>query len=362
MGVCKMVLIRPKNRWVAELKVPADVQSAVGKKVLREALSEDKAISQLRHNLLVAQWKLKFASYRGDYIDIEEKVNDVVIVDDKSNIMDFVEGWLKQRQVAPKTLDSDRHKVTEISKSIKTIDAINHKNLRVMFEQMAVKGFTHRTVKSYLAAFNDFYKYLRRIDKVNGDLPGNIVARKKLNKDRLPFDLIDIFQLRKEAASDKQLSNLIKLAMYTGCRIEELCSLHCDLVTDEHIEIVNGKTKSSNRIIPIHSKIKRLIRKLKRMSNDGYIMSGLSSNKYGHRSNAIGKRFGRLKRRLFYDNSKVFHSFRKTFATQLEQAGVPEGVAADILGHDKPTMSYGLYSGGSSFQQKKSAVREINYG
>jgi hypothetical protein len=33
----------------------------------------------------------------------------------------------------------------------------------------------------------------------------------------------------------------------------------------------------------------------------------------------------------------VFHSIRKTVATLLEDAQCPEGIAADIIGHDKPT-------------------------
>jgi integrase len=45
----------------------------------------------------------------------------------------------------------------------------------------------------------------------------------------------------------------------------------------------------------------------------------------------------------------VLHSIRKTVATLLEDAGCPEGVAADILGHEKPAMTYGLHSGGSAF-------------
>ena len=41
----------------------------------------------------------------------------------------------------------------------------------------------------------------------------------------------------------------------------------------------------------------------------------LTLNKYGERSNAIGKRFGRLKTKLGYGEDYVFHSFRKGFAT-----------------------------------------------
>jgi hypothetical protein len=44
---------------------------------------------------------------------------------------------------------------------------------------------------------------------------------------------------------------------------------------------------------------------------------------------------------------------RKTVATLLEDAGCPEGVAADLLGHDKPTITYGLYSGGSSMATRR---------
>ena len=56
-------------------------------------------------------------------------------------------------------------------------------------------------------------------------------------------------------------------------------------------------------------------------SQDGYLLSGLTFNKYGDRSNAIGKRFGRLKQSLGFSEKKVFHSIRKTVVTLLEDGG-----------------------------------------
>ena len=38
-------------------------------------------------------------------------------------------------------------------------------------------------------------------------------------------------------------------------------------------------------------------------------------------------------------------------STKLEQADVSESVTADIVGHEKKTITYGLYSGGSSMAQ-----------
>lgn len=64
---------------------------------------------------------------------------------------------------------------------------------------------------------------------------------------------------------------------------------------------------------------------------------------------------------LGHGPDRVFHSIRKTVATQLENAGVPENVSTDILGHEKKTMTYGLYSGGSSLKVKAEALEKVNY-
>lgn len=93
-------------------------------------------------------------------------------------------------------------------------------------------------------------------------------------------------------------------------------------------------------------------------SNQGeYVIPDLNIDSRGERGKVLGKRFGRLKTAMgFKGRAKVFHSIRKTVRTQLEQAGVSEGMAADILGHEKQTMTYGLYSAGSSLKQKQQAM------
>lgn len=74
------------------------------------------------------------------------------------------------------------------------------------------------------------------------------------------------------------------------------------------------------RKVPIHSALVLVVKRLKKASTNEYLLSDLSL-KYGDRSNAIGKRFGRLKRVLGFPNGKVFHSIRKTEVTLLENAG-----------------------------------------
>ena len=102
--------------------------------------------------------------------------------------------------------------------------------------------------------------------------------------------------------------------------------------------------------------------KLTSASGNDFLFKSLTTDKYGKRTDALGKRFGRAKKKLGFDERYVFHSIRKTVATLLEQADVAENVCCDIVGHEKSaTLSYGLYSGGTSLEQKRSAVDKIDY-
>lgn len=47
--------------------------------------------------------------------------------------------------------------------------------------------------------------------------------------------------------------------------------------------------------------------------------------------------------------------------TLLEDAGVSENLAADIVGHEKPRITYGLYSGGASLATKAAALAKVSY-
>ena len=82
---------------------------------------------------------------------------------------------------------------------------------------------------------------------------------------------------------------------------------------------------------------------------------------FGDRSNAVGKRFGRLKKGLGYGPDHVFHSLRKGFATQLENAGQPLNVVARLMGHAQDNQSFGNYSDGLVFEELKLAINRVDW-
>jgi hypothetical protein len=96
----------------------------------------------------------------------------------------------------------------------------------------------------------------------------------------------------------------------------------------------------------VHPEISSLIDQLIiNVGNDGYLIFSNAKNKYGERSQPIGKRFGRLKTDLGFDGRHVFHSIRKTVTHLFESAECPPGVAKDVIGHAKTDMTFGIYSG-----------------
>ena len=74
-------------------------------------------------------------------------------------------------------------------------------------------------------------------------------------------------------------------------------------VKHDRLVVDDAKSAAGNREIPIHKNIIQLIDRLVDTSTDEYLLSGLTFNMYGDRSNAISKRFGRFKKALGYDTA-----------------------------------------------------------
>jgi integrase len=228
--------------------------------------------------------------------------------------------------------------------------------------QTASKG----TIERKLAALRNYWKWLQSrgvVPKQAQPFTGLILPR--ANKDavqRRAFTPEEVSRLTHGATGT--LLDLITLAAYTGARIEELCGLQVKDVDQklQTVSIRDSKTQKGLRTIPIHGTIVSLVDRLIRDSRDGYLIPSTSSNQYGERSVALGKQFQKLRTRLGFGPEHVFHSIRKTVASLLHDAGCREPIAADILGHEISTMSYGVYSACSTIQTRREWLeRAIRY-
>jgi len=235
------------------------------------------------------------------------------------------------------------------------------------WERLLASGKSKATLRKYLSRVKSFVKWLCYRGYCNKenylDSLEPITKRQQASKqeDRKPFSDDDCKKLLDHA--DEQLKPLILFGMYTGCRIEELCNLTTDhLFTCPengrlYIDVPVSKTKKGeHRKIPLHRQLEGLI------PESGYLIDvGNGINRYGERSAGIGKKFGRLKTGLGYGRGHVFHSLRKSFIDKLDQAGTPEKQAADIVGHEINTMTYGLYASATPVAQLFQWVDKVRY-
>ena len=150
------------------------------------------------------------------------------------------------------------------------------------------------------------------------------------------------------------------LGLYTGARLNELSQLYrSDIIVVNgidclHIQAVNAgqrlKSPSSERLIPIHSKLKALgfldfVSSPKEKSKLR-LFPELSYHKHHGYSATPSKWFARHRALTGLSEStekKDFHSFRHTLADDLKQQGVAESHIAGILGHSTGGITFGRY-------------------
>ena len=206
-----------------------------------------------------------------------------------------------------------------------------------------------KTLHQYLHSIRGHIDWLKRKNYLNLDTSGfrevKMPRDTKLKKaiKVLSFQDTELKQLLSASEEDACLNDLIKLAMYTGARIEELMQLRIqhihnealglvisiEIITNDEGKVISGKSDNAERLIPVHPEIKNIVEERINSSKDTCLFKA-TPDKEGKRANAIGKRFGRLKTKLDFKRNQVFHSIRHTVTTKLDRMGIPQPVIADI--------------------------------
>lgn len=216
-----------------------------------------------------------------------------------------LDDYVASRKVEPKTAAKDRHAVEKFADKVSTIQKVDRQAVRDFVDRLSIEdGVKNRTIKDNLSTLRVYWNWLVDRNLAPEDRPNpfsNVMLpaenrKAAAEKVRLPFSVGDIRKSHKsiERGRSDMMRATFKLAIYTGCRIEELTSLEATNVTADTIQIVRAKTAAGNRIIPIHDEIKSLVAELKARGHK-YLLPDLVPNKYGMRSPAMSKQFGKVK-------------------------------------------------------------------
>ena len=207
-----------------------------------------------------------------------------------------------------------------------------------------------RTINKYIKWLRALFSFAIMLNHLQVNLANSIPLQKTLDDklQRLPLDEEELNALLKSVP--RQMQYLLQILAYTGLRLSELykCTLaeiggyKCFSLTDRGIKL---KTKSSYRVIPIHS---RLLDGMKEFEESRGKVS--SDNLARTASDTIKK----LK---FKDmEKKSLYSLRHRFATQLIQKGADSSIVSELMGHSHNTMTLSRYSTGFSVRQLQEVV------
>lgn len=158
-----------------------------------------------------------------------------------------------------------------------------------------------------------------------------------------------------ECGENGDMTWLIRLAAYTGARLEELAQLARTNVREidgtQVIEVddLDGrrvKTASSVKEIPLHPAIRDGFLAWVRSGNGRYVFASFRQDR-GDYVNRLSGDFGRLMDRAgLSDPRLVFHSLRHTLKREMSNADIDPDVRRTILGH-APKDAHDGYAGHS---------------
>lgn len=159
--------------------------------------------------------------------------------------------------------------------------------------------------------------------------------------------------------------DLVKLALVTGARLDELCSLKVGDVQQREdgwwLIIREGKSKAALRDIPLHDSATHIVtRRLERAKTylfEGLLPGGPDKKRSWHVSKAFGRYTSKLE---LGEQRQVFHALRNTFIEGMEGAEVLESTIKLIVGHARQSMTYGRYSKGQHVPLR-AAINKLNY-
>lgn len=273
------------------------------------------------------------------------------------------------------------------------------------YEGKKVARLAQKTMAKHIGNLHAVFNWGRRNRIVKENVVEGMVPPKSKKKtggrpDRLPFTKNDvelIFQapLFKGVKSSADRHQHVPgdyligdhrfwlpiLALFTGCRLEEMGQADAaDVKQDEGVwyfnvttllddedyaddEKLKGlKTESSKRVVPIHPQLIEMgFLEYVDSVKGGKLFPLLEPDRYGCRTAAYSKRFGRWLNRLGITSGlKVFHSFRHLFKDACRIVEIPRHTEDRLTGHAKPTVGdrYGL---GVPLAQAAGYVGRITY-
>lgn len=277
---------------------------------------------------------------------LSERVKDIKTSTFKrkeSNIKNFI-AWFGNAEIKDITKKNAGHYVTYLRHSKNPAPA----TLRnIVFDIGSLFTWAHG--RGYINT-NPFQKL---------NLPNN----KNSHQSRRPWKDEHLMLFLQSEYIDRNVFFATVVSMYSGMRLEEICDMKNKNIEDKCFLVEKGKTKASARVIPVHPLIEPIIENLKDPSKDEFLIRGINSGSYDNkRSWNFQKKLGRLRKKIGIPKGINFHTLRNTFATRMENRGIPANHISQLMGHKDNNMALDTYSAGMKIEPLVESINKLSYG
>lgn len=231
---------------------------------------------------------------------------------------------------------------------------------------------TRRRKLSALGAFWEWMASRRFVPKGVNPWKGFRLTGKSGEATRVkkrPYTMPELARLFSGSPTYPALREVMALGLYTGARIDELCSLtQGDLRWERgvaFVRITRSKTHAGARTLAVAHPIPVAIlrsRSKGRPVPQSQLFPELKGGGYDKKlSWHVGQAFRYHRNKQKLGGETDFHSLRRTFITRLENLGIDQVQIARYVGHSLPTLAFQVYSGGATEVTQRSTGRAIHY-
>lgn len=185
----------------------------------------------------------------------------------------------------------------------------------------------------------------------------------KVSSSKSPYSYEQInylWNINSENYKEDFVRDLLLIALYTGCRAEELLFIYTkNIFLDKNYFVGGLKTQAGiNREIPIHPKIKTLFLKYYNPENEFlFVMPNGKRANYDYY--LYHYKFNFINKHTFLNNHTA-HECRHTLRTELEKQNVKQVIINSIIGHSNENVGQDIYTH-ITIEEKIEAINLITY-
>lgn len=302
------------------------------------------------------------------------------------SLAELLNKWLEVSDYKESTNAGHRKALSEVLKFIDDDNAVPGDVSRAVAMKyidtnltQRVPALAHTTIRDRLVSLGGFWGWMESRNAAppnSNPWTGHRVSKKQnacTRPAKRTFTDTELLRLFKGTSKAKgwptyaYMPDLMILGLYTGARIEELCSRNTSEVTmhEGHafIEIPDAKTKAGVRVVAVCHPAPLAVLKRRMTAEGPALFPELTAGGLDAKLSASGsKAFGRYRRECNVPDGTDFHSFRRNVITALEGAGVGQVAIARFVGHLVGTMAGDVYSAGGSRNNALETAKRLRHG